>query len=128
LQKKDAQAIGLAITYLRRYAVMAMCGVAAEDDDGNSASNHDGMDQREARRPARKEPEPVEMYSAERSGQARAIMLSELPDCVNRGLLAAWFARHDAEGALMTVEDCNIVAAAYNAKRAEFEAADGGKQ
>ena len=59
------------------------------------------------------------MYSIERSAKARDIMLSELPDCVNRGLLAAWFARHDAEGALMTVEDCNIVAAAYNAKRAE---------
>jgi len=41
LMKKDAQAIGLAITYLRRYAVMAMCGVAAEDDDGNSASGRD---------------------------------------------------------------------------------------
>lgn len=34
----DAQAIGSAITYARRYALAAMCGVAPEDDDGNGAS------------------------------------------------------------------------------------------
>ena len=37
---KDAspQAIGSAITYGRRYALMAMVGIAPEDDDGNAAS------------------------------------------------------------------------------------------
>lgn len=34
----DAQAIGSAITYGRRYALAAMCGVAPEEDDGNGAS------------------------------------------------------------------------------------------
>ena len=36
---KDAgpQAIGSCITYLRRYALQAFSGVAAEDDDGNAA-------------------------------------------------------------------------------------------
>jgi hypothetical protein len=34
----DAQAVGSAITYGRRYAYMAMLGIAPEDDDGNGAS------------------------------------------------------------------------------------------
>lgn len=36
--KNDAQGIGSAITYGRRYALMAVCGIApVEDDDGNAA-------------------------------------------------------------------------------------------
>lgn len=37
--KFDAQGLGSAVTYLRRYALAAICGVAQEDDDGNAASN-----------------------------------------------------------------------------------------
>lgn len=33
----DAQGVGSIITYLRRYALAAMAGVAPEDDDGNAA-------------------------------------------------------------------------------------------
>lgn len=36
--KKDAQAVGSAITYARRYSLAAMAGIAQEDDDGNNAS------------------------------------------------------------------------------------------
>lgn len=36
--KADPQGIGSCITYARRYALAAMCGVAPEDDDGNAAS------------------------------------------------------------------------------------------
>ena len=35
----DAQGVGSATTYLRRYSLAAICGVAQEDDDGNSASH-----------------------------------------------------------------------------------------
>lgn len=44
--KTDAQGVGAATTYLRRYALTAMAGVAQEDDDGNS-SRH-GKDAKEA--------------------------------------------------------------------------------
>lgn len=38
----DAQALGSAITYLRRYAVQALLGIAAEeDDDGNRAAGNE---------------------------------------------------------------------------------------
>ena len=38
VSKIDAQGIGSAITYARRYALAAVCGVAPEDDDGNAAT------------------------------------------------------------------------------------------
>jgi hypothetical protein len=38
--KQDAQGVGSAITYLRRYSLAAMCGIAQEDDDANSAVGH----------------------------------------------------------------------------------------
>lgn len=37
VSKQDAQGIGSAITYLRRYSLAAMCGIAQEDDDGQNA-------------------------------------------------------------------------------------------
>ncbi len=37
--KTDAQGIGAATTYLRRYSLAAMAGVAQEDDDGQSAAH-----------------------------------------------------------------------------------------
>lgn len=36
--KLDAQGIGSATTYLRRYSLAAFAGIAQEDDDGNAAS------------------------------------------------------------------------------------------
>lgn len=38
LSKADAQGIGSAITYARRYQLMAMCGVAGDDDDDAEAA------------------------------------------------------------------------------------------
>lgn len=39
-KKQDAQEVGGAITYARRYTISAICGIASEeDDDGNSATD-----------------------------------------------------------------------------------------
>jgi hypothetical protein len=35
--KHDAQGYGSALSYARRYSLMASCGIAPEDDDGNAA-------------------------------------------------------------------------------------------
>jgi len=37
--KQDGQGIGAATTYLRRYSLAAVCGIAQEDDDGNTAAH-----------------------------------------------------------------------------------------
>lgn len=46
------QDIGSAITYVRRYGLMAVVGIAPEDDDGNAASH--GEQQGDVRRPPAK--------------------------------------------------------------------------
>lgn len=38
--KSDAQGIGSATTYLRRYSAAAVAGIAQEDDDGNAAAHN----------------------------------------------------------------------------------------
>lgn len=45
--KQDAQGYGSALTYARRYSLMAAMGIAPEDDDGNKAS----IDTRPAAKP-----------------------------------------------------------------------------
>lgn len=59
----DPQSIGSAITYLRRYGLMSMAGIAPEDDDGNAASGRDDgpprwQQREEPRRESRREPGP----------------------------------------------------------------------
>jgi hypothetical protein len=56
--KADPQSIGSAITYLRRYALAAVCGVAQEDDDGASASQP-AKKQEPKRAPAQEEPKDL---------------------------------------------------------------------
>ena len=40
VSKNDMQGFGSAVTYARRYGLMAMAGIAPEDDDGNAAAKH----------------------------------------------------------------------------------------
>jgi hypothetical protein len=42
--KQDPQGYGSALTYARRYSLMAACGIAPEDDDGNAASRKQPQD------------------------------------------------------------------------------------
>lgn len=69
----DAQAIGSAITYGRRYSLMAVAGVAAadEDDDGNAAAGR-GMApiQRPAARPAQQPARPAPQRPTQTTGAA----------------------------------------------------------
>lgn len=75
-QKKDSegggwvpnpspQAIGSAITYMRRYGLMAIVGVAPEEDDGNNASGRTAERRPEAKRPPEKKTPPPEQRSQE---------------------------------------------------------------
>ncbi len=46
--KDNPQAVGSALTYARRYSLMAIVGIASEDDDGTSASMAAGTQQTQA--------------------------------------------------------------------------------
>jgi hypothetical protein len=56
--KNDPQGIGSAITYMRRYAVSALVGVAAEEDDDGEAAQGRGAEQPNPQQP-RPQPKPA---------------------------------------------------------------------
>lgn len=60
--KHDAQGYGSALSYARRYSLLAACGIAAEDDDGNNASKQ--MPARSALAPAKAAPAPAQEAKA----------------------------------------------------------------
>jgi hypothetical protein len=51
LAKRDMQGYGSAVTYARRYGLMGMAGIAADDDDGNAAAASGPAPQRQEPRP-----------------------------------------------------------------------------
>ncbi len=55
--KNDPQGVGSAVTYARRYSLLAMTGAAPEDDDGNAASAPSRAPQRTAKPSPDVEPE-----------------------------------------------------------------------
>jgi ERF superfamily len=70
LGKQDHQAVGSGITYLRRYALAAMCGITQEDDDGEAAV-------RETKPKVKKEvfdlPTTIKLIETEPPTEAKAI-------------------------------------------------------
>ena len=60
LSKQDAQGVGSALTYLRRYALAAVASVSPEDDDGNAATKPGGAPTMAelSEKPAALKPEP----------------------------------------------------------------------
>jgi hypothetical protein len=59
--KNDAQGFGSALTYCRRYGLLAAFGIAPEDDDGNAASKRGGQSSdSEVSRPAPPSSDPID--------------------------------------------------------------------
>lgn len=84
VQQRTAQGLGSAITYARRYALAALVGVAAEDDDGNAASGRDAAEQprqEQKAKPAKKaeskpeEPPKVDTAASSTPEEAKAKLL-----------------------------------------------------
>lgn len=62
--KQDPQAVGSAITYLRRYALAAVAGVCPEDDDGNAASQNPPAKERKVATPEEQKDEVLRRIAA----------------------------------------------------------------
>ena len=81
--KQDPQGYGSALTYARRYSLMAACGIAPEDDDGNAGS----------RRPEVKTPDITDhLLAIESSGSSEElakIYKDALDACENNQVLQA---------------------------------------
>ena len=72
--KQDPQGYGSALTYARRYSLMAACGIAPEDDDGNAAS-------KSAQKPTRNAEPHEDIIRGVKAGDAKgaAAYLAGLP-------------------------------------------------
>ena len=64
VSKNDMQGYGSAVTYARRYGLMAMAGIAPEDDDGNAAAKSPPKDSPKQSRPAPDNSEATEKARA----------------------------------------------------------------
>lgn len=62
--KQDPQGYGSALTYARRYSLMAACGIAPEDDDGNAASPQKSSPRAASQAPAASAPASLEPDAA----------------------------------------------------------------
>jgi hypothetical protein len=105
--KQDPQGQGSAITYAKRYALMSLCGLSAdEDDDGNKASA--------TRRPKAAAKDPAAISSAQRTRLFAVAREKKLPTDKVREII----------GRVAGVESSDdIPKAKYDAVIAEIEAA-----
>jgi hypothetical protein len=67
--KTDPQGVGSAITYGRRYSLLAMTGAAPEDDDGNAASGP--REHRRSEPPAETGPSAAAQFAADQLRQTK---------------------------------------------------------
>lgn len=79
--KNDPQAYGSALTYCRRYSLMATCGIAPEDDDGNLASQ----------KPAPKQSPALNLQPPPKSSYLLDHTLNEIKGCDDLSLLQGIF-------------------------------------
>lgn len=73
--KQDPQGYGSALTYARRYSLMAACGIAPEDDDGNAASKPRNA-AANPNRAAWLESQRVAIFAAANVGELRTVMIN----------------------------------------------------
>lgn len=97
--KQDPQGYGSALTYARRYSLMAACGIAPEDDDGNAATSA-----KNAQKPTSKPDPAQEVINGVKAGDASGAasylaglpeksmnaIWAKLPDDIQYKLTAAW--------------------------------------
>lgn len=113
LQKNDAQGIGSAITYGRRYMLLAQLGLAPDDEDDDDGNKASGRTQPQAAQAQRQQPtKPATTNSAQhRQPPSQA----ETPNSENQALA-------DAVGATATVKPDPALEKARKAFHAEVQA------
>lgn len=109
VKQADPQGVGSALTYLRRYSLSAVCGLAQEDDDANAAS-------KTPKRPAQQQQRPAPAQPAK---AAPAQPVNHVP--ATKATLAALASYYAYDPAEVMLDDINemIVKAKPGAKRVD---------
>lgn len=99
--KNDPQSLGSAITYVRRYALQAMVGVCAGDDDGHAASH------------AQQAPQPKIVQGQKKPSEAQLKRLfaiasnAKWPDTEVRGLIVDKTGKNSSKD--LNVDEYNLI-------------------
>jgi hypothetical protein len=86
--KQDPQGYGSALTYARRYSILTACGIAAEDDDGNAASQP--ASKPAAQRPAAAPAQEQKDTSPKATAQRIKVGVSAGDAAGAAGVMAGW--------------------------------------
>jgi hypothetical protein len=111
--QNNPQGIGSTITYGRRYSLMAMVGVAAEDDDGNAGSKGEASSEK-ARPPNPSSPPPLAFITETQA--------SVLVDLLKPLGAEAWKTWKEFSGAWHITRLGELAAAEYPAALAQLQA------
>ena len=109
-KSNDPQAMGSAITYARRYALAAICGVAPSDDDDDGESA--------VRPPVKKKAKPAGLPKPQPFDSVEHA-LESLGRCADKGSVNIWTPRVRASG--YTGIDRQNLVEAMNERLAQFE-------
>lgn len=77
--KRDAHSVGSAISYARRYSLMAVVGIAQEDDDGNKASEREASVETIGSEAAIRLDERIKEVGADRAALLQYFKVESLP-------------------------------------------------
>jgi len=112
--KADPQGFGSAFTYGRRYSLLAMTGLAPEDDDGNAAS---GPREEPQRRQQREIVPPV----GNRREEPAAVSVARvaISVCNDPRALAKWWGQNEALFKQITDPEYDAILEIYEARMAE---------
>lgn len=112
------QAIGSAITYLRRYSLQTIVGVSAgEDDDGNAVEKVADKNYR----PAAKPPAPTQQEKEKESFLLLHAMLEEIGAFKTKTDAAKWAMANEARKGYLFAEHYKTVSEAFRGRLAEFQ-------
>ena len=107
VNKQDAQAVGSAITYGRRYGLQSFCGVPSEDDDGERASKSQAA------------PKVIQTPTAGAWDKMTNEQQSRLTDLAQ--VVKEYLADQDVEQAIKVIEDAALDADAKVALWTRFD-------
>lgn len=105
--KHDMQGYGSAVTYARRYGLMAMAGIAPEDDDGNAAAKSPMTEDRPAPRGPTAAQVAADSLSNADSLDRLAAIWKDIPRSV-QGEASVIKAKDDRKAALSKPADADL--------------------
>jgi hypothetical protein len=110
------QGLGSALTYSRRYSLMAMVGIAPEDDDGEAAMGRGHQQPANVQPITQKPSEPAQIDRKVAATTTAALVLA-ISQCNTADTLSDWWKAHQTEIKALPADMVTEVKAAASARK-----------